>query len=194
LGSYQALTTNGTVTLAFTNFPAAGAAAEVTVQCTVSSALHTLVFPAAVTVNGQGIVGYNPSNRTISFATAGVYSFTFVTSNGGSTITVNEVNKRLLPFNNSSEDLNSTASANLALTTSYFTTVTTETATLAAGVNGQIKTFVMFGESGTMTITVTNPGWGGSGTITFDTVGQGCILQYVNGKWFCIGNNGASFA
>lgn len=194
LGPFQTLTTNGAVALAFTNFPAAGARGSVTVQVTVASVSHTLVLPAAVSVNARGIQGLNTATGVISFAATGVYSFTFSTSNGGTTITVAEVNKQIQPFNNSSEDLSSTAAANLALTTSYFSTVTSETATLAAGVNGQIKTFVMYQQSGNMVITVANPGWGGAGTITFNATGQGCILQYVNGKWFCIGNNGASFA
>lgn len=194
LGSFQTLTTNGAVALAFTNFPAAGARGSVTVQVTVANVIHTLVLPSAVSVNARGIQGLNTSTGVISFAATGVYSFTFSTSNGGTTVTITEVNKQIQPFNNSSEDLSSTAAANLSLTTSYFSTVTTETATLAAGVNGQIKTFVMYAESGTMTITVTNPGWGGAGTITFNAVGEGCTLQYVNGKWFCIGNNGAAFA
>ena len=49
---------------------------------------------------------------------------------------------------------------------------------------------------GTMVITVTNAGWKGSGTgtITFDAAGDACTVQYVNSKWFCIGNNGAVFA
>ena len=34
-----------------------------------------------------------------------------------------------------------------------------------------------------MVITVSNPGWGGSGTITFDAVGDGVTLQYINSKW-----------
>jgi len=194
LGSFQTLTTNGAVSLAFTNFPAAGARGSVTVQVTVANVIHTLIIPSAVSVNARGIQGLNTSTGVISFAATGVYSFTFSTSNGGTTVTVVEVNKQIQPFNNSSEDLSSTAAANLSLTTSYFSTVTNETATLAAGANGQIKTFVMYEESGTMTITVTNPGWGGAGTITFNAVGEGCTLQYVNGKWFCIGNNGAAFA
>jgi len=196
LGSYQTLTTNGAVTLSFTNFPAAGAAASVTVQVTVANVIHTLILPAAVTVNGQGIQGYNTSTRTITFAATGVYSFTFVTSNGGSTITVNEINKQIQPFNNSSENLAASAAANLALTTSYFSTVAPSTATLAAGANGQIKTFAMFADSGDMVITVTNAGWktSGTGTITFDTIGDACTLQYINSKWFCIGNNGCVFA
>jgi len=196
LGSYQTLTTNGAVTLSFTNFPAAGAAAAVTVQVTVANIIHTLVLPAAVTVNGQGIQGYNTSTRTITFAATGVYSFTFVTSNGGSTITVNESNKRIQPFNNSSENLAASGAANLALTTSYFSTVAPSTATLAAGANGQIKTFAMFADGGDMVITVTNAGWktSGTGTITFNDIGDACTLQYINAKWFCIGNNGCVFA
>ena len=193
LGSFQTLTTNGAVTLAFSNFPPAGTAGTVRVQVTVANVIHTLVLPAAVTVNARGIQGLNTSTGVISFAATGVYTFEFTTSNGGTTISVVEVNKQLQPFNNSSEDLGDTAAANLALTTSYFSTVTSETATLAAGVNGQIKTFAMYLASGNMVITVTNAGWGGS-TITFTTTGQACTLQYINGKWFCIGNNGATFA
>jgi hypothetical protein len=196
LGSFQTLTTNGAVTLAFSNFPAASATAAgtVRVQVTVANIIHTLVLPAAVTINARGIQGLNTSTGVISFASTGVYTFEFTTSNGGTTISVVEVNKQIQPFNNSSEDLTSTAAANLALTTSFFSTVTSETATLAAGVNGQIKTFAMFLASGNMVITVTNPGWGGAGTITFTTTGQACTLQYINGKWFAIGNNGAAFA
>ena len=193
LGSVQTLTTNGAVTLAFSNFPPAAAAGTVRVQVTVANVIHTLILPAAVTVNARGIQGLNTSTGVISFAATGVYTFEFTTTNGGTTISVVEVNKQLQPFNNSSEDLGDTAAANLALTTSYFSTVTSETATLAAGVNGQIKTFAMFLASGNMVITVTNAGWGGS-TITFTTTGQACTLQYINGKWFCIGNNGATFA
>jgi hypothetical protein len=194
LGSYQTLTTNGAVSLAFSNFSVAGTASTVVVQVTVANVIHTLILPAAVSVNGRGIQGLNTATNTISFSSTGVYSFQFVTSNGGTTVTVTEVNKQIQPFNNSSENLTDTSAANLALTTSYFSTVTASTATLAAGVNGQIKTFAMYEESGNMVITVANAGWGGAGTITFNAVGEGCILQYINAKWFCIGNNGAAFA
>jgi hypothetical protein len=196
LGSFQTLTTNGAVTLAFTNFPVAGARGSVTVQVTVANVIHTLVLPAAVTVNARGVQGLNTSTGVISFSSTGVYSFTFSTSNGGTTITLAEVNKQIQPFNNSSENLTDTSAANLALTTSYFSTVTASTATLAAGVNGQIKTFAMYAQSGDMVITVANAGWktSGSGTITFNAIGEGCTLQYINSKWFCVGNNGAAFA
>jgi len=200
LGSYQTLITNGPVSLTFNNFSAAGTASTVVVQVTISNTAHTLTVPAAVyvssptTVTSRGIQGLNTSTGVISFASLGTYAFQFTTTNGGTTISVVEVNKQLQPFNNSSEDLGNTAVANLALTTSYFSTVTNETATLAAGVEGQIKVFAMYEESGTMTITVANAGWGGAGTITFGNVGEACTLQYINSKWFCIGNNGATFA
>lgn len=195
LASYQTLTTNGAVSLAFSNFPAAGVAASVVVQVTVANVAHTLTIPTAVSVNNRGIQGLNTSINRITFAATGVYSFEFTTSNGGTTISINEVNKQIQPFNNSSELLNDTAAANLALTTSYFTTVTASTSTLAAGVEGQIKVFAMYDDGGNMVITVTNAGWksSGTGTITLNDLGDACTLQYINSKWFCIGNNGTVF-
>jgi hypothetical protein len=195
LGHFQTLSTSGSVSLAFSNFPAAGVAAVVSVQVTVTSAAHTLTIPTAVSVNNAGIQGINTSTNVITFAAPGIYTFQFVTSDGGSTVTVNEVNKQLEPFNNTSEDLASGAAANLAVSSSYFSTGGAETATLAAGVAGQVKTFAMVATSGNMVITVTNAGWksSGTGTITFDTIGDACTLQYINSKWFCIGNNGATF-
>ena len=92
------------------------------------------------------------------------------------------------------QDLGDAGSVSLVRVTSRFTTATSETATLAAGVEGQIKHLIADDvTAGNMVITVTNPGWSGSGTITFSTTGSGCQLQYTNNKWFCIGNNGALF-
>jgi len=84
----------------------------------------------------------------------------------------------------------------VSLTTysTVFTTSGASVSTLAAGVAGQIKTFMMSGHAGDMVITVTNAGWGGSGTMTFSATGQGCTLQYVSNKWYCVGNNGVTFA
>ena len=204
LASYQTLTTNGAVSLSFTNFPASGAAASVVVQVTVANTIHTLILPAAVTVNNVGIQGLNTSTNTITFAATGVYSFEFSTANGGAAITVREVNKVLQPFNNSSENLTDTANVNAAVTTSYFSTVAATTAQLLAGVPGQIKTLAMYADSGNMVITVSNAGWktSGTGNITFSNIGDACTLQYINSnvaniaasKWFCIGNNGCIFA
>jgi hypothetical protein len=95
----------------------------------------------------------------------------------------------------SSENLANGAAVNLSTTASYFSTAAPSTATLAAGSTGQIKTFMMVADGGDMIITVTNAGWksSGTGTITFNDIGDGCTLQYINSKWFCIGQNGVVF-
>jgi hypothetical protein len=193
-GQYQTIgATTGSITLSFTNFPAAGYYGSVCLQITVGSAAHTVTLPAAVSVNAVGIQGY--ASNVITFAAAGVYEFNFGSSDGGSTITITENNKKIQPLNNSSESLASAGAASLALTTSYFTT--SGTATLAAGTAGQIKTFVQTASTTAMVLTVTNAGWksSGTGTITFPstTYGTGCTLQYINSKWYVIGNNACTF-
>jgi len=193
-GSVQTLTTNGPITLGFSNLPAAGVSGTIALQVTVASTAHTITFPTAVSVNTAGIQGFDITTNVMEFAASGTYNFAFTTVNGGSTVTISQDNNSLVPFNNSSELLSSASAANLAVTTSYFTTVSASTATLAAGVAGQIKVFSMNAASGNMVITVTNHAWAGSGTITFSSAGQSCILQYTNNKWFCIGNNGATFS
>jgi hypothetical protein len=194
-GSYQTLTTSGSVTLGFTNFPAAGVQASIVLQITVSSTAHTLTLPVAVSVGTSNLQGY--ASNIITFDQTGTYTFEFSTVDGGSTVTIIDLNRNRDPlYLPSSEDLAASAAASLTKTTSYFSTAAAETATLAAGYTGQIKVFAMYADSGDMVITVSNAGWktSGTGTITFDAIGDACTLMYINSKWFCIGNNGAVFA
>lgn len=196
---YHTVSTSGSVTLAFTNFPAAGYYGEVVVAITVNSTAHTVTLPAAVSQGTTGIQGL--SSNIITFPATGTYVFSFASADGGTTITVNDLIRPRATFANpiflaSSENLSSGAAASLAVTTSYFTTAGASTATLAAGANGQIKAFAMVAFGGNMVITVSNAGWktSGSGTITFGAIGQGCTLQYINSKWYAIGVNGCTFA
>lgn len=194
-GPYYTLTTSGSVSIAFTNFPAAGVLGRVRLRITVASTAHTLTLPAAVSVGTSNIQGI--SSNVITFNQTGTFEFEFETTDGGSTITIIDQNRNLDPiYLPSSHDLANGAAANLALTTTYFSTSGAETGTLAAGVPGQVKVFAMFADSGDMVITVTNAGWktSGTGTITFNDIGDACTLMYINSKWFCIGNNGCSFA
>ena len=209
-GHYQTVTTGGSISLALTNFSPAGTLSFVTVRVTVASTAHTLTFPAAVGNAGAGasitgIQGISPGtsgvSNTITFDQTGTYEFQLHTDDGGNTVYLSELtrprNKFMNPlFVSSSEDLAASAAASLTKATSYFTTAAAETATLAAGTDGQIKTFAMVATSGNMVITVTNAGWkaSGTGTVTFSAIGQACTLQYINSKWFCTGNNGAVFA
>jgi hypothetical protein len=199
VGTYQTMTTNASTSLAFTNFPPAGVAGEVYFQITVASVAHTLTLPSAVSLGLSGIQGI--SGQVITFGATGTYNFRFTTNDGGTTVTVYDLNRPLNVYTNplfltGSEDLANAGAASLTLPVSYFSTAASETATLAAGTNGQIKTFAMYADTGDMVITVTNAGWktSGTGTITFDTIGDSCILQYINSKWFVIGNNGCTFA
>lgn len=194
-GSYYTLTTSGSVSIAFTNFPPSGQLGRVRVQISVASTAHTLTLPAAVSVGTANIQGY--AANIITFNQTGTFEFEFETNDGGSTITIIDQNRNLDPiYLPSSEDLADAAAASLTKTTSYFSTAAAETATLAAGVTGQVKVFAMFADTGDMVITVSNAGWksSGTGTITFDNIGDACTLMYINSKWFCIGNNGCTFA
>ena len=204
-GHYQTLTTSGSVILAFNNFPVSSQQGWLIVRVTVASTTHTLTLPSAVGTGASaasvlGIQGI--ASNVITFAETGTYEFQFHTDDGGTTIYLSELtrprNRFINPlFLTGSEDLAASAAASLTKTTSYFTTAAAETATLAAGTTGQIKVFSAVAiASGNMVITVTNAGWkaSGTGTITFATIGCGCTLQYTNSKWYCIGNNGCTFA
>ena len=194
-GSYYTLTTSGSVSLSFTNFSVAGTASRVRVKITVASTAHTVTLPAAVSVGTSNIQGI--SSNVITFNLTGTYEFEFETVDAGTTITVIDQNRNLDPiYLPSSEDLGDTAAASLTKTTSFFSTAAPETATLAAGAAGQVKVLAMFADTGDMVITVSNAGWksSGSGTITFDAIGDACTLMYINAKWFAIGNNGCVFA
>lgn len=94
-----------------------------------------------------------------------------------------------------SERLNGT-NADLYKSVSYFETTTSSVATLGQGSEGQIKTFIMASYGGNMEVAVTGPGWSTAsiGHVTFNAQGQSCTLQFINGKWYCIGNNGATFS
>jgi hypothetical protein len=192
---YYTLTTSGSVTVAFSNFPASGQVATMRLQITVNNTAYTLILPSAVSVGTSNLQGF--SSNVITFAKTGVYEYEFETSDGGTTISIFDLNQNRDPiYLPSSQDLATATAASLTVTASYFSTDAAETATLAAGTAGQIKTFAMYADLGDMVITVTNAGWktSGTGTITFDTIGDACTLQYINSKWFCIGNNGCVFA
>lgn len=203
-GQWYTVTTGGSITLAFSNIPSAGNASWFNVRITVANIAHTVTLPAAVGASAaaQSVVGIQGiASNVITFAETGTYEFEFHTDDGGTTIYLSELtrprNKLVNPIQlTGSEDLADAGAASLTLTSSYFTTVAGETSTLAAGVEGQVKVLAMVGDGGDMVTTVTNAGWkaSGTGTITFDTIGDAVTLMYINSKWFCIGNNGGTFA
>jgi hypothetical protein len=204
-GQYYSLVTDGSTSLTFSNWPAAGESAVgyMRLQVQVTNVAHTVTIAAnnseggAALINATELTGYVAANAytgTITFPATGYYDFEFSCYDGGTDIMVNQLDHAAL--NASSEDVAASAAVSRAVSDSYFSTAAAETATLAAGVAGQVKVLAMLADGGDMVITVTNAGWktSGTGTITFDTIGDACTLKYINSKWFCIGNNGCVFA
>ena len=163
------------------------------------------------TFTGNGVtVTANATSGTVNIDNTGVTSVEVTTTGtsliitDGTVTTTGTITIDLSPnvtvtgqlLLSGSEVLTTGSSVNLAVTASYFSTSGASTATLGAGTTGQIKTFMMLADGGDMVITVTNAGWqsSGTGTITFDNIGDGCTLQYITSKWFCVGNNGTIFA
>lgn len=201
VATFQSLSANANTTISFSGLPVANNTAVLTLSINATAANsvaipYTVTIPNASTVT-SGIIGL--SGNTLSFPRnnstgAGTHTYQLITSDQGSTFAMTALSTPTQPLNATSEDLAASANVNLGVSDSYFSTSTAETATLPAGVNGQVKVLAMYADSGDMVITVTNPGWGGAGTITFDAVGDACTLKYINNKWFCIGNNGCVFA
>jgi hypothetical protein len=191
---YFTLSTSGSISLNFSNLSPLGTVSRWRVQINITSVAHTVTLPASVTVGVSNVQGL--SNSIITFNQPGTYEFEFETVDGGSTVSIFDLNRNRDPIYLPSAELTALASAaSLTRTSSLFvTTGSPSTATLAAGVPGQVKVLAMDTLSGNMVITVANAAWGGAGTVTFSATAQACTLLYINSKWFCIGNNGAAFA
>lgn len=100
-GHYQSYTTAsaGSVTLAFSNFPTSGTYGYMKLQITVTNVSYTLTLPSTVSLGLTGIQGISPgtsgSINTITFGNTGVFEFGFGSYDGGSTITVFDLNRGL---------------------------------------------------------------------------------------------------
>ena len=102
-GHYQTLTTSGSVTLAFTNFPASGNQAFLIVRVTVASTAHTLTLPAAVgfSASATSVLGIQGiSSNVITFAATGTYEFQFHTEDSGTSIYLSELTRPRNSFTN----------------------------------------------------------------------------------------------
>ena len=192
LGHLQYVTTTGSITLAIANWPSSSDGyGSMLLEVTPASTAHTLTLPSAVSIGLDTIPG--ASGQIITFPTASVpYLLELVSYDGGTTIKL--INHSKDEWEKSSEDVADAAAISLVTGTSYFTTGAAETSTLADGYEGQIKHLVMKSDSGDMVVTVASAGWGGSSEITFDDAGDGCTLKFADAKWYCVGNNGATFA
>ncbi len=102
-GHYQSITTSGSISLSFTNFPATGSYGYIKLQIQITNPAHTVTLPSSVTLGVAGLQGISPTPPaagpyTLSFSTAGTYEFAFGTYNGGSTVTIFDLNRALTNF------------------------------------------------------------------------------------------------
>ena len=144
----------------------------------------TIVPPSGVSINGQ----------TYSVAGTGIV---IAGDHGGLTLVSDGNNWTALRLSfNGSDDVSAGEAISLSTAVSYFATEAAETATLAAGAEGQVKTLIMSAYVGSMTVNVSNAGWtvgGGAGDIVFDQKGDSCTLQFINTAWYIVSNNGCGF-
>jgi hypothetical protein len=149
-GHYQTIVMAGNISLSFTNFPAAGSVGMMRLQITVDAPGRTMTLPSAVSVGITGIQGY--SANVITFATAGVFEFGFVTSDGGTTITLFDLNRPLSYYTN-----DVTMNGNLTVNGDIFGNVTITDVTLnsltATGniIGGNVKTAGLISATGNIT-------------------------------------------
>lgn len=92
-GPYQTVTTGGSISLAFSNLPAAGYLGRIKLAITVASTAHTVTLPAAVTLGVQGIGGLNTSTNIITFTETGTFVFEFTTADAGVNIHIQDMTR-----------------------------------------------------------------------------------------------------
>lgn len=92
-GHYQTISTTGSISLGFSNWPANNSAGWIRLTISVTDIAHTVALPSSVIYGLVGLQGYNAG--VISFAVAGTYSFDFVTYDNGNSITIQDLNRPL---------------------------------------------------------------------------------------------------
>lgn len=87
---FQQINLTGSISLSFSNWPAAGSAGTVRVGFNITDVAHTVTLPASVSQGLIGLQGVSPGtpgvSNTITFGAVGNYAFEFVTIDGGITI------------------------------------------------------------------------------------------------------------
>ena len=99
-GHYQSIYMAGNISLGFDSntWPIAGTAGMIRTQITVDQAGRTMALPVAVSNGITGIQGF--SSNVVTFAQAGTYEFGFLTTTGGSNITMFDLNRPLSYYTN----------------------------------------------------------------------------------------------
>lgn len=153
-GHYQTISTTGSITLSFTNFPAVGTYGYIKLQINITNTAHTVTLPASVTLGTSGLQGY--SAGVITFASTGYYEFAFGTYDNGTTVTIFDLNRALTNFSAadlSVDDLTATGNVLASGRVSAAGNVTAGTTMSAVGniTGGNILTAGLISSTGNIT-------------------------------------------
>ena len=184
-GSKVGWINNGNVGIGFSGTTVSTGSATTIFSVGASTESTTTATGAIVTAGGLGVA--KNANIGGTLAVTGATTLTGnLTSNGAYIST-----PQALSGNGAVAAVNLTT-----LTTTIANTGTANTTTtLAAGTNGQTKIISFITDGGfDAVITVTNPAWGGAGTITMNDALDNVMLIYLNSVWQVFINNGCTLA
>ena len=91
-GHYQTITSNASITLAFSNFPATSTVGRIILDITYASTAHTITIPTAVRV-ADNVSGGDGSSNTITAPNTGRYLYEFLTPDAGTTVLMHQIGK-----------------------------------------------------------------------------------------------------
>ena len=146
-----------------------------------------------ITAFGTGVATALGQNVTGSGGIALATSPTFVTPTLGVATATSVATG---PVFGTVQSLSGPGAVNLTtLTTAFTSTATGNALTLADGTAGQLKMIVYVAEAaGADTGILTPANLGGFTTITFNAVGDSCLLQFIGTDWWAISVRGAVLA
>lgn len=191
-----ALFTNSTLVTPILGTPQSGTLTNCTGLPIVAGTTGTLSVArggTGITAFGTGVATALGQNVTGSGGIALATSPTFVTPTLGVATATSVATG---PVFGTIQALSGPGAVNLTtLTTAFTSTATGNALTLADGTAGQLKMIVYVAEAaGADTGILTPTNLGGFTTITFNAVGDSCLLQFIGTDWWAISVRGAVLA
>ena len=155
-GHYQRVSTTGSISLGFSNWPANNSAGWVRVVINITNTAHTVTLPAEVSLGTTGIQGL--VGTVITFAATGTYTFEFVSYNNGATITIQDLSRPLNRYTNGVTSNSATAGIGYATGAGGVVTQDTNrtTGVTLNTVSGAITLVSAAGTTSWQSFTVTN--------------------------------------
>ena len=119
-GSYQKANLTGSLNIGtITNWPTSGTQSRIRLEITIPDTNYTVTFPAAVSQNISTIAGN--SGNTITFTATGTYIFELSTTDGGTTVNINDLTRNRNTFQGNvtvSQIVNNTSVTGVTITVS----------------------------------------------------------------------------